>query len=84
MKHFKPLVVLSAFLVLAGLLIPASVAWDKPLSPTNGTLPLWQENIVVTPSPVVSGQWSRVITDCQDAYYFLNRIKTLILPNITL
>lgn len=69
MKHFKPLVALSALLVLAGCSSPpepAAVEWDKPLSPTNGTLPLWQENAVVTPSPVVSGQWSRVIMDFQD------------------
>lgn len=68
MRPFKPLIALGVGLFLAGCSSapqPAAVEWNKPLMATNVALPDWQETTVVTPSPVVSGHWVRVITDFQ-------------------
>lgn len=65
MKPVKCLLI-GALLVISGCSSPPeppAVKWDKPLSPTNSQLPLWQKNHVVTPSSVITGHWMRVITD---------------------
>ena len=68
MKPVKCLLI-GSLLVISGCSSPPeppAVKWDKPLSPTTSQLPLWQENRVVTPSPVISGIWTLAITDFQD------------------
>jgi Cag pathogenicity island protein Cag12 len=44
---------------------PVAVKWDAPTAVVNSTLPEWQENNVVVPSPGVAGNWSKRITDFQ-------------------
>ncbi|WP_337049925.1 cag pathogenicity island Cag12 family protein [Serratia fonticola] len=69
MKRFNYRAALSAVLILAGCSSPpepAKVEWDQPVTATNSSLPAWQGNSVVTPSPFVSGHWSTIITDFQD------------------
>lgn len=69
MRPFKPLIALGVGLFLAGCSSapqPVPVEWDKPFQFTNSVLPVWQESTAVTPSPVVSGHWVRVIRDFKE------------------
>lgn len=44
---------------------PVAVKWEAPTAVVNSTLPEWQANQVVVPSPGVAGNWSKRITDFQ-------------------
>lgn len=40
---------------------PAAVAWEKPAVPVTTTLPQWEPNAVIIPSPVTTGRWSQYL-----------------------
>lgn len=41
---------------------PVPVEWDKPAKPLNASLPLWNDDNVIVPSPAVSGTWSSSVS----------------------
>ncbi|EKT0033581.1 Cag pathogenicity island protein Cag12 [Salmonella enterica] len=51
---------------------PVPVEWDEPARPLNSRIPQWNDNNVIVPSPVISGQWSSSIS----AYNFEDSIWT--------
>ncbi|MBS0847034.1 cag pathogenicity island Cag12 family protein [Citrobacter sp. JGM124] len=68
MTHFNLRILLYVCLLLAGCSAPpkpTAIEWDNPLAAINHTLPIWQENSLVTRSPVASGHWSRIIANFQ-------------------
>lgn len=41
---------------------PVPVEWDKPAEQLNASLPLWNDDNVVVPSPAVNGTWSSSVS----------------------
>lgn len=40
---------------------PAAVDWEQPAAAVTTTLPQWEPNTVIIPSPVTAGSWSQYL-----------------------
>ncbi|WP_437749961.1 hypothetical protein ACRYSL_22580 (plasmid) [Enterobacter mori] len=40
---------------------PAAVDWEQPAATVTTTLPQWEPNTVIIPSPVTEGSWSQYL-----------------------